>query len=77
MDRAAYIQADRKHITAGSACVITSHGTRVIRSQPSAPSAGDRRPGQQMSDVFLKNLVLWYTDRVQEAFGFEVLVNLR
>jgi len=34
-------------------------------------------PGQQMADAFLEHLVLWYTDRVQEAFGFEVLVNLR
>ena len=30
-----------------------------------------------MSDAFLENLVLWYTDRVQEALGFEVLVKLR
>ena len=32
---------------------------------------------QQMSDAFLENLVLWYTDRVQEALGFEVFVHLR
>ncbi len=40
-----------------------------------------RRPangaGQQMGDVVLENLVLWQTDCVQEALGFEVVVNLR
>ena len=35
------------------------------------------RAGQQMGDAFLKNLVHRQTDRVQEALGFEVIVNLR
>ena len=30
-----------------------------------------------MTDAFLKNLVLWQADRVQEALGFEVFVHLR
>ncbi len=32
---------------------------------------------QQMGDAFLENLVLRYTDRVQEDLGFEVFVKLR
>ncbi len=32
---------------------------------------------EQMADAFLKNLILWSADRVQEAFGFEIFVHLR
>jgi hypothetical protein len=32
---------------------------------------------EQATDAFLKNLVLWQADRVQEALGFEVFVHLR
>ena len=32
---------------------------------------------EQMADAFLKNLVLWQADRVQEALCFEVFVHLR
>ena len=35
------------------------------------------RSRQQMSDTFLENLVLRYTDCVQEALGFEVFVKIR
>ncbi len=33
--------------------------------------------GQQVSDAFLKNLVLWQTDRVPEIFGFQKLIDVR
>ena len=35
------------------------------------------RSRQQVSDTFLENLVLRYTDCVQEALGFEVFVTAR
>ena len=35
------------------------------------------RSREQMADAFLENLVGFEADRVQEALGFEVIVNLR
>ena len=44
-----------------------------IEAQNVVRRAADRSR-QQMSDAFLENLVLWYTDRVQEALSFKVFV---
>ncbi len=32
---------------------------------------------EQTANAFLKNLIIWYADRVQEALGFKVIVNFR
>ena len=32
---------------------------------------------EEMADALLKNLVRWQTDRVEEPFGFQKLINAR